>query len=231
MKLLFLFMLVWGVGEAVKTEKPIAIPIRVFHQLTNEALEGVAIEVSEAGRDAKVVFRTSTDKNGAAILRLKTKTRYQLKLAHPDFYVLRPPVLSVGVTAPTYPFYLRPITPGTIIRWTGIDFSPMGEAPMDVSRSAWLRLAQFLKDNQELTVEVGCHSDSRGSADYNLSLTKLRARVLRDSLLAQGVGAGRIQAKGYGERHLLNQCADGVQCKPVEHAQNRRVEVLILNKE
>jgi outer membrane protein OmpA-like peptidoglycan-associated protein len=42
-----------------------------------------------------------------------------------------------------------------------------------------------------------------------------------------GVEAGRLTGKGYGESQLVNKCADGVQCTEEEHQANRRSEFIV----
>ncbi|HNW53649.1 MAG TPA: hypothetical protein PKN21_05220, partial [Bacteroidales bacterium] len=45
--------------------------------------------------------------------------------------------------------------------------------------------------------------------------------------IQHGVSKNRITAKGYGERKLVNKCANGVNCTPEEHQANRRTEIRI----
>ncbi|MEQ8531099.1 MAG: OmpA family protein, partial [Imperialibacter sp.] len=83
-------------------------------------------------------------------------------------------------------------------------------------------------DNPHLKIELGSHTDSRGSASYNLSLSQKRAESAAKFLILQGVAANRIVPKGYGESKVLNGCGDGVACSADEHQENRRTEIKIL---
>lgn len=90
------------------------------------------------------------------------------------------------------------------------------------------KLAVFLKDNPGITVELGSHTDSRGSDDYNLILSDKRAAAAVEYLVSsQGIAAGNITSKGYGETQLINRCDDGVTCPESEHQMNRRTEIKI----
>jgi len=80
---------------------------------------------------------------------------------------------------------------------------------------------------QPIKIELGSHTDSRGSAKYNQCLSQHRAESAVAYLVQHGIAADRITAKGYGESHLLNRCADGVLCSEAEHQANRRTEVKI----
>ena len=50
-----------------------------------------------------------------------------------------------------------------------------------------------------LVVEIASHSDSRGAAERNLDLTRHRAGLIRERLMALGVAGDRLIAMGYGE--------------------------------
>lgn len=82
----------------------------------------------------------------------------------------------------------------------------------------------------DLVIELGSHSDSKGSDEYNMSLSERRARSAYDYIISQGISAKRISARGYGETKLLNRCGNGVECSEEEHAQNRRLEFRINRK-
>lgn len=94
------------------------------------------------------------------------------------------------------------------------------------------KVALFLKDNPNLTIELGSHTDSRGNESGNLKLSKARAKSAVDYLVhKKGIHISKIEAKGYGETKLFNECSDGTDCTEEEHAQNRRTELTILDVE
>lgn len=85
------------------------------------------------------------------------------------------------------------------------------------------KLVQVMKENP-ISIELGSHTDSRGSADYNTDLSQKRAESAVRYIVLQGIEATRISAKGYGESMLTNRCSDGVRCSDAEHQANRRTE-------
>ncbi len=92
------------------------------------------------------------------------------------------------------------------------------------------KLAKILVLHKNLTVELGSHTDCRGSDEYNLALSSKRAEVAVNYLVKQGnISKHRIKYKGYGEKELKNRCDDGVKCSEAEHAVNRRTEIKILD--
>jgi outer membrane protein OmpA-like peptidoglycan-associated protein len=88
-----------------------------------------------------------------------------------------------------------------------------------------------LQTNKNLKIEVGAHTDSKGSAAANLKLSESRARTVQQYIISKNIEKTRIFARGYGETVLLNHCDDNHNCSETEHAQNRRIEFKILGEE
>jgi len=85
-----------------------------------------------------------------------------------------------------------------------------------------------MKDNPGIVIELGSHTDSRGSSQSNLALSDKRAKASAAYIISKGIDKSRIYGKGYGETMLLNRCANGVPCSEEEHAINRRTEFKIV---
>lgn len=104
----------------------------------------------------------------------------------------------------------------------------------DITPAAALVLnkaAEVMKDIPEMAIKIEAHTDSRGPAQYNLSLSDKRAKATQEYLYSQGVSHDRIvSAIGYGESRLLNHCSDGVKCSNEEHNINRRSDFIILRR-
>lgn len=89
------------------------------------------------------------------------------------------------------------------------------------------KIVTLLRDNPDVSFEIGFHTDSRGDDSSNLELSQKQADAARNYIINGGVEPERISAKGYGETQLRNKCANGVSCTEEEHLQNRRVELTI----
>lgn len=61
-------------------------------------------------------------------------------------------------------------------------------------------LIQRLDANQNIVIELGAHTDSRASEEYNDVLSQKRAEAVVDYLIARGINPQRLVAQGYGER-------------------------------
>ncbi len=89
------------------------------------------------------------------------------------------------------------------------------------------KLVKIMKDNPTIIVELGSHTDSRGTDLYNQKLSQRRADSAVKYIISKGIASNRITAKGYGEKVLLNGCKDGVNCSEDEHQLNRRTEFTV----
>lgn len=67
------------------------------------------------------------------------------------------------------------------------------------SKLALDKVVIVLKENPHLKILVSGHTDSKGSAKYNISLSKRRARNSRNYLINKGIKSSRIKAEVFGE--------------------------------
>ena len=86
-------------------------------------------------------------------------------------------------------------------------------------------VAQAMKDNPKIKVEVQGHTDSVGNDDFNLKLSQKRAESVRNYLIKKGISSDRMVPKGYGENVPIadNRTKEG-------RDQNRRVEFVITER-
>ena len=85
------------------------------------------------------------------------------------------------------------------------------------------KILTLMKTNPELKIEIIGHTDSTGPEDYNQRLSELRARVVADWLIRNGINSKRIKAIGKGESEPI---ADN--STPEGRAKNRRTEIRII---
>ncbi|MCH8903902.1 MAG: OmpA family protein [Bacteroidetes bacterium] len=97
-------------------------------------------------------------------------------------------------------------------------------------------MVTVLNDNPLIIVEISSHTDSRGSADYNLNLSQKRAESVVKYLAKQGISLERMQPKGYGKSALIKDCSGIAGCPTDEsgdcpcHQANRRTEFKIIGE-
>jgi len=71
--------------------------------------------------------------------------------------------------------------------------------PLGYSASATNYVANFLKRNPGISVEVKGFADELGPEDYNMNLSTKRAKAVYDLLISTGIDSSRLSYKGYGE--------------------------------
>jgi outer membrane protein OmpA-like peptidoglycan-associated protein/tetratricopeptide (TPR) repeat protein len=87
-------------------------------------------------------------------------------------------------------------------------------------------LVDLMKKYPRMEVQLGAHTDSRSSFEYNLELSKNRAQSALEYIISNGIEKSRLTAIGYGKSRLLIDCGDN--CTENEHAINRRCEFVIV---
>ena len=94
-------------------------------------------------------------------------------------------------------FFLSPISKPVVIENIFYDFDKATLRPE--SKKALDEMIKMLNDNPNVTIELGAHTDRKGTDQYNERLASRRAQSVVDYLIAGGIKADRLEAKGYGE--------------------------------
>ena len=95
------------------------------------------------------------------------------------------------------------------------------------SKADMNRLVVEMQKFPEAKFEIAGYADSRGSDAYNDRLSERRAKAVKDALIEKGLKAENLTIIGKGKRFLHVRDAE----TDDQHAQNRRVEVRIINTE
>lgn len=113
---------------------------------------------------------------------------------------------------------------GTVVTLSGSVLFASGEAELLPAAEARLsQVATTLTQRAKGTkIIVEGHTDTQGSAEFNLDLSERRAQAVKSYLTSHGVPADRIEAKGLGfsQPVVPNKTAEG-------RATNRRVEIVL----
>jgi len=98
-----------------------------------------------------------------------------------------------------------------------------GKATIQARSNALLdQMSKVINEHPEIIkVVIEGHTDDRGPADFNRTLSQQRAEAVRDYMVKKGVAADRLEAKGFGPDRPVqpNTTAAG-------RTANRRVEFL-----
>lgn len=94
-------------------------------------------------------------------------------------------------------FILSSITKPVVIDNIFYDFDRATLRPE--SKEALDEMAQVLRDNPNVTIEMASHTDRKGTDEYNINLSSRRAKSVVDYLISVGIEPERLQSHGYGE--------------------------------
>ncbi|MCP9753221.1 OmpA family protein [Ferruginibacter sp. HRS2-29] len=205
-------ILVSGNVYNAKTKEPLTASL-VYQTLPdgNEAGTGVSSPVDGAFKivlpyDKNYSIRASADKFFAISenLNLDSLIKEGYKEIHKDLYLV-------------------PIEIGQVFRLNNVFFD-FDKYDLRAESNVELdRVVAFLNEYPNVEIEMSAHTDSKGSDQYNFTLSDNRARSVMNYILAKGIQPNRITSQGYGETKPVatNDTDDGRQL-------NRRVEFKIM---
>lgn len=109
---------------------------------------------------------------------------------------------------------------------SGVYFATNQDQVNADSRTSLLKLVEILKQYPKTNIVVEGHTDSTGSASYNMDLSRRRSMSVTDFLIKNGISSKRLITKWFGEEQPkhTNETAEG-------RAKNRRVELAIVANE
>lgn len=121
--------------------------------------------------------------------------------------------------------YLVPVEVGEVVRINNVFFDFAKYELRPESYPDLNRIVSFLKTNASVEIQLLGHTDNVGKDADNIKLSENRIQSVRSYLVAQGIDAARMSAKGYGKSKPIatNDTEEGRQ-------QNRRVEFTIVKK-
>jgi outer membrane protein OmpA-like peptidoglycan-associated protein len=89
------------------------------------------------------------------------------------------------------------------------------------------KVIQVLKEHPKIKVIVNAHTDNKGKASYNLTLSNKRALSAVQYLTKNGISKDRLKSKGFGEAKPLIDCKSN--CTDKDLQANRRIEFIIID--
>ena len=202
---------------------------KVINQEDNQPLGGAQLNFA-----GKIPMQLKTDNKGDFVAELALNNEFDLTAAKDKFFKSMPIKLSTAAvsndTTLQVTIYLTPIPDESVeLTLSGIYYD-LDKADIRPDAAKVLdSLATILTNNPTLVIELASHTDSRADEAYNLKLSQKRAQSCVDYLVKKGIAKARLQAVGYGESKLINDCADGVDCTEEQHQENRRTTFRVLN--
>ncbi len=232
-----------GYANAVVKAKPTAIfskeevmvnirPICFIEGLVTERETGKIVEGAMVDLicNGQLVHTTRTAYNGYYKMKVDAGKDYEIEFWREGYMNKRSDISMVkakpGITKKNQG--LSAIEEGMIFVLNDIHYDLGKWDIRDDVRPTLDRLVKLLKVNPQMSIELSSHTDSRGSARFNLMLSQKRSDSAAKYLAEEGIHASRIIAKGYGEARPVRRCKNGMQFSEMDHQANRRTEVTVL---
>lgn len=113
---------------------------------------------------------------------------------------------------------------GDVIVLKGVNFEFNKDRLTTNAKTILEGVSEAMKAQSSLHVEVGGHTDGKGTEDYNTALSQRRACAVGRYLSSHGVGESRMSPVGYGEAAPVadNESEEG-------REENRRVELKVID--
>jgi OOP family OmpA-OmpF porin len=181
-----------------------------------------------------LIAQTLTDENGMYTFELEKEQEYLILVKNYGFFDKRIPLstenrdcsdtLYIGETGLNY-------VPGLTVRINvyyehdKYRLTPEAETAIDTS------LLPLIDLFPNAIIEIGSHTDSTGSDEYNLRLSQRRSESVVRYLVDKGIPDAKLQARGYGESIPIapNSNPDGSD-NPAGRQLNRRTELKIIGE-
>ncbi len=219
--------------EKEKPDPVLLVSGNVYNEKTKEPLSAELIyetlpDGTEVGKG------TSSPIDGSFKIVLPYDKNYSIRASAEKFFAISEnlnldSLIKLGYKEIHKDLYLAPIEIGQVFRLNNVffDFDKYDLRPESFTELN--RVVMFLNEYPKIEIEMSAHTDSRGSDEYNITLSHNRAKSVMEYIVEKGIATSRIAFKGYGETKPVanNTNADG--SDNAEGRQlNRRVEFMIL---
>jgi outer membrane protein OmpA-like peptidoglycan-associated protein len=150
----------------------------------------------------KVSVKSQTDESGNFLVCLPAGYNYGLNVSKTGYLFYSESFMFEGTHTVVEPYIKRirlsPIKVGETMQLSNVFYEIDSWELKKESISELNNLADLLKENKNLALEIGGYTDSTGTDDYNMVLSSKRALSVVNYLIGKGISADRLRYKGYG---------------------------------
>jgi hypothetical protein len=175
----------------------------------------------------KVTLKGTTDNVGKFLVCLPSGYNYGINVNKLGYLFYSENFMLEGEHTVVEPYikliYMSPIKVGEKMELTNVFYEIDSWELKKESTIELNTLSSLLFDNKDITIEIGGHTDSTGSAEYNMVLSEKRALSVVNYLISKGISPDRLKYRGYGDTLPIseNVTIEG-------RKQNRRTEAKIV---
>ena len=198
---------------------------KVYDIKTGEVLKA-KIQLTDIETNNVISMVSSDEENGAYMIVLTEGAEYALHV-NKDGYLYKSLTFNykegkeeqeIALDIP-----LEPVVAGSKVTLNNIFFEFGSYSLLSKSKTELDKLVTFMKDNSDVKIEIGGHTDDVGSDEANKELSQNRAGAVVKYLTDEGISEERLTAIGYGETQPV-----ATNDTDENRAANRRIEFKIL---
>lgn len=225
----------FNMPENLRPVKTLYFEGNVF-DLTNRKPLGGKFQLIDLKSGKEVIYSEADPETGEFMVSLPVNRDYALNVSYPGYNFFSQ---NFNMTNPNDLEAIHmdvPMSPLTAAKPTILKnvFFDLGKATLRPESGVELnKLVEFLLANPTIHIELGGHTDTRGDAVENMTLSTNRAKAVYDYIVNRGITAERLTYKGYGETvnintdEMISKLATEKE-KEAAHQENRRTEYKII---
>jgi outer membrane protein OmpA-like peptidoglycan-associated protein len=212
--------------EDVRPIKTLWVKGKVFDSKTNIGLPS-SIELKDIKTNQRL-SKIQTDEDGNYLVTLPLGKDYAFNVNRKSYLMFSENFpFSTKTPDSTYLINipLQPIDTGASIVLKNIFFETGKYTLQQVSAAELDNLADLLKENPSVNIQINGFTDNQGKPIDNMILSENRAKAVVKYLIQKGIEASRLTSKGYGETRPI---ADNN--TEIGRAKNRRTSMKVTKK-
>ncbi|MGV8879106.1 MAG: OmpA family protein [Sphingobacteriaceae bacterium] len=194
---------------------------------TNEPIDA-EIEIIDLNNGMAVYIDSSTPDSGRFLATLSVGKNYGLNISK-EGYLFSSENFSLLAHEATQPFNiivaLQPVEIGNKVILKNIFFETNEFSLKAESKSALMKLIDFMTKNPKISIEISGYTDDVGNEKLNQTLSENRAKSVYDYVVKNGIESSRLSFIGYGKNQPITTNAN-----ELGRQQNRRTEFKITQK-
>lgn len=213
--------------KGVKPQPVVLVSGKVYNSKTKQPIEAAIKYEALAGGSNSGIAR-SNPSTGEYKIALPAGKDFGFRAEAKNYYAISENVNTSTLTEYkeiTKDLYLTPIEVGQTIRLNNIFFEFAKADLKPESHGELDRVVKFLTESPSIEIKLSGHTDNVGNDAANMTLSENRAQSVLKYIVAHGIPASRLTAKGYGKTKPItgNESDEGRQF-------NRRVEFTIVKQ-
>jgi len=221
--------------EKLRPTKTLYFEGLVYDAVTKNPLP-VKFQLIDLETGKEIIYSEADKITGEFIVTLPVNRQYALNVSYPNYafyssnFDMKTNLASEAIHMDIPLVSLNSTLPNVL---NNVFFN-LGKATLREESFVELnKLKEFLEQNLAVKIEIGGHTDTRGSTKENEILSTSRAKSVYDYLTINGIDTNRLSYKGYGQKENvisdeeITKLMDEAEIEAA-HQRNRRTEYKIV---